>query len=93
MILAPTNRRVIRPYDKPSFEHTQRYGLIRGHWANVNRVGLWIFNERSGRKVLDLSGHNRNGILNGNVSWIGEGLLSDGVDDYVDFGNNTFGRF
>ena len=31
MILAPTNKRIIRPYDKPSFEHTQRYGLIKGH--------------------------------------------------------------
>ena len=69
MILAPTNRRVIRPGDKPSFEHTQRYGLIRGHWANTNRVGLWLFNQGSGGQVFDLSG-------NGNTGTFGTGAAS-----------------
>lgn len=97
MILAPTNRRVIRPYDKPSFEHTQRYGLIKGHWANRNRVGLWLFNEGSSRQVLDLSGYNGVGTLINNTFWAsgksGPALNFPGSDDYVGIGNKSYLNF
>ena len=75
MILAPTNRRIIRPYDKPSFEHTQRYGLIRGHPLGPagGLVGLWLFNEGTGGKIYDLSGNDNNcikGALDVFPTWV-----------------------
>jgi hypothetical protein len=92
MILAPTNKRVIRPYDKPSFEHTQRYGLIRGHWANTNRVGFWPFNEGSGNIVQDLSGYGNTGTASG-THWVRgdkvHALQFDGINDSVNCGSNT----
>ena len=88
MILAPTNRRIIRPYDKPSFEHTQRYGLIRGHL--LGPAGglklLALMNEASGNKVFDLSGNSNTGTLSG-VIWgagnYGSALSFDGANDFV----------
>lgn len=70
MILLPTNKRIIRPCDKPSFEHTQRYGLIKGHWANTNRVGFWLFNEGSGGQVQDLSGNDYVGSISSGYTWV-----------------------
>jgi len=81
MILAPTNRRIIRPYDKPSFEHTQRYGLIRGHPLARGLFGCWLFNEGSGNKVFDLSGNGNTGSFSGDPTWIGNAIDFDGDDE------------
>lgn len=90
MILAPTNRRIIRPHDQPSFGHTQRYGLVKGH--PLGSVGglnsYWPFNEGSGLQALDLNGWEHTGQLYGDISW-GSGmfrnvLVGGGVSCYME---------
>lgn len=87
MILAPTNRRIIRPGDKPSFEHTQRYGLIKGHWANARRVLFLLFNEGSGDQVFDLSGNRSTGTFVADTHFeagsSGPAVIFDGIDDLI----------
>lgn len=89
MILAPTNRRIIRPYDKPSFEHTQRYGLIKGHPLGPagGLVFFLIMNEGSGGKVFDLSDNGNIGTLVADTHFVsgkfGSALDFDGTGDYV----------
>jgi len=59
-------------------------------WANpLSRglVGCWLFNERSGTIVQDLSGNRNHGTLVGDPTWIpgkfGSGIDFDGIGDYV----------
>lgn len=54
--------------------------LQLGHPLANSLVGCWLFNEGSGKTVLDLSG-NRNGTLTG-TTWMGGDLSFDG-GDYV----------
>lgn len=72
MIFTPTNRRIVRPGDKPSFEHTQRHGLIKDH--PLGPAGGLIFfmlaNEAAGRQVLDLSGSKKVGTLDSGAKWV-----------------------
>lgn len=67
MILKP------RPFRKPR----------GGHWATKSLVGLWLFNEGSGKKVYDLSGNGYNGTATGLATRIttifGSGFDFDGV--------------
>lgn len=71
MLLLP-NKKILRPYEKPSFEHTQKYGL---DWQNA-KVSLegcvfyGLMNEGSGNIVQDLSGNGNTGTLVGTASWI-----------------------
>lgn len=97
MILTPTNRRVIRPYDKPSFEHTQRYGLIRDHPLGPagGLVFFLPFNEGSGGQVFDLSGRNNTGTFVNQTFWevaqTGSGVGADGADDFINFSWSKLG--
>ncbi|MBI4159563.1 carbohydrate binding domain-containing protein [Candidatus Wolfebacteria bacterium] len=58
-------------------------------------VGMWTFdgNDMSGNTAIDRSGNGNNGTLtNGpqkTIGKIGQALNFDGVDDYVDAGNNS----
>ena len=57
-------------------------------------VGYWKFNEGSGLTACDLSGKRNHGTLINGPKWslgrehIGNALSFDGVDDYVDCGEN-----
>jgi hypothetical protein len=52
----------------------------------------WHFDEGSGNTAYDTSGNGNNGTLQNGPTWVdgkfGEALSFDGVDDYVDCGNN-----
>lgn len=55
-------------------------------------VGWWKFDEGSGTKAADASGHGLHGTLVGAPAWVegvaGKALELDGADDYVDLGND-----
>lgn len=94
MVLQSTNKRFIRPFDKPSFEHTQRYGLIKGHQLSSRLIGYWPLNEGSGKTVFDLSGNGCTGTFVADTSWIagkfGCALDFDAVGDYVQIAAGGF---
>ena len=65
---------------------------MRHHLAGTERglVGYWPLVERQGRTVFDLAGHSNGRIFGAAWSDIetpNEGLVFDGVDDYVDLGS------
>ncbi|MFV8752915.1 LamG-like jellyroll fold domain-containing protein [Nannocystaceae bacterium ST9] len=49
----------------------------------------WTFEDRNGTQILDVSGNNRHGVLQGGASFlaspVGEAVVLDGVDDFVSF--------
>lgn len=51
-------------------------------------VGCWIFNEATGNKVFDLSGHGNNGTING-ADWCADGLDFNGTTDNINVGTDT----
>ena len=55
-------------------------------------VAWWKFDEAEGSKVVDASGNDRHGTLQGNPQWVtgitGGALAFDGADDYVDCGTD-----
>jgi len=55
-------------------------------------VAEWHFDEGSGNVVKDSSGNGNDGVIYG-ATWVegkyGKALSFDGVDDYVDFGNDA----
>jgi len=55
-------------------------------------VGWWKFDEGSGTKAADASGHGLGGRLVGDPTWVegvvGKALELDGADDYVDLGDD-----
>jgi len=64
-------------------------------YARVNPetcVGAWLFDEDGVDIEEDVSGNANNGTMKGNPKWsegkFGQALDCDGVDDYVDFGDN-----
>ena len=67
--------------------------LNRTHPLAKGLVGCWLFNEATGETAFDLSGHGNNGTLENDVAWggskFGGSLKFDGVDDYVDCGNDS----
>jgi hypothetical protein len=73
-ILIAANTRPVKSYTQPP-------GL----------VGYWNLDQGSGTVAYDSSGYNNNGTIYG-ASWtngkVGLALLFDGIDDYVDCGNN-----
>jgi len=59
--------------------------------AEIDRksiVGVWLFDEGSGKTAKDSSGQGNDGILNNNPKWVsgkfGKALEFDGKDDYVE---------
>ena len=56
--LMPTNKRFIRPYDKPSFEYIQRFGINWRHPLTRNFIGCLVFNGGAGLPI-DLVTTNR----------------------------------
>ena len=62
-----------------------------GYWA----VGIWDFNEiKEGNKVYDSSGNNNHGTIYGatlvkSIPELGNALSFDGVNDYVNAGQDT----
>ena len=56
-------------------------------------VGIWPFDEKEGQVAKDRSGNGNHGKLKNGPQWvesrIGSGLRFDGVDDYVDCGNDA----
>ena len=69
------------------------------HPLSRGLVGYWLFNEGAGSLANDISGHNNHGRLTNmapnaqDSGWggskFGGGLQSDGVDDYVNCGNDS----
>lgn len=69
------------------------------HPLSKGLVGCWLFNEGAGNKAYDISGNKNHGVLENmlpNVqgsrwggSKFGGGVRFDGVDDYVDCGNDS----
>lgn len=47
--------------------------INRKHPLAKGLVGYWVFNERSGNKVFDLSGNGNNGTIHG-ADWVTDGL-------------------
>lgn len=84
-----------RWYTKPSVGAQ----LNRAHPLSKDIIGYWLFNERNGTKVYDISGYNNNGTLNNfglsgaTSNWAGSpmggGLFFDGTNDYVNCGSNS----
>ena len=67
------------------------------HALGAYAVGVWSFNEGSGTTAYDASGYGNNGTLTNGPVWkcvdtpsgSGCALQFDGVNDYVDCGNNA----
>jgi len=61
--------------------------------TNPNLIGWWKLNKGHGTTALDWSGHGRDGVFRRDPQWvagkIGGALEFDGVDDYVDCGNDA----
>ena len=59
-------------------------------------IAYWRFDEGSGTIAKDLSGNNLNGTLINSPTWVsgkyGNALSFDGIDDYVNFGDNQLHR-
>jgi len=86
MLLLPDTR-ILKPYEKPSFEWTQRYGL---DWQNAKvslegLVGYWLMNEGTGNAVADLGGNGNHGVFVNTPLWTADRILfekddNDGID-------------
>jgi outer membrane protein assembly factor BamB len=68
------------------------YCNLTGYTQPPGLVGYWKLDEGSGTTAYDSSGYNNNGIIYG-ASWtsgkVNSALSFDGVDDYVDCGNDS----
>lgn len=72
--------------------------LNRNHPLAQRLVGCWLFNEGSGLRANDLTGNNNTGVLSSfepfssTSGWTGgntgTALMFDGLNNYVDCGNN-----
>lgn len=74
-----------------NLEFSQSVQHVLGAYA----VGMWSFESiESGSQVIDGSGYNNHGTVNGatlvpSLDQLGNALLFDGANDYVDAGNDT----
>jgi len=55
--------------------------------VSADLVGHWPLDEGSGTTAHDSSGNGNHGTLMGDPQWGDQGLMFDGVDDWVDMGN------
>jgi len=53
-----------------------------------NLIGYWKFNEGEGNIAHDSSGYGNHGTIYG-ANWASPALSFDGIDDYVNIGNNS----
>jgi len=68
------------------------YLILTGQsFAQIDRetiVGIWLFDEGSGKAARDFSGKGNSGGLMNNPEWVegkfGKALKFDGKDDYVE---------
>ena len=60
---------LIHPNSKPSFAHTQVWGLNRNHFLRNHVVAFLALNEGGGDMVVDLSGNGNDGILSTGAVW------------------------
>ena len=58
-LIRPLEKRII----KPSFVHTQRFGLNRRHPLVLGLKAAWFLNEQAGEHTYDLSGYRHNGTF------------------------------
>jgi hypothetical protein len=60
--------------------------------ASAELMAHWAFNEQSGAVATDLSGNGHNGMIEGAPNWVpgvaGSALEFDGIDDFVEIGEN-----
>jgi len=65
---------------------------VRYHYNHGGPVAAWDMDEGSGAKINDQSGNHNDGTISG-ATWTsgkyGSALQFDGVDDYVDCGNDN----
>jgi len=65
---------------------------VRAEGDDDGLVAEWHFDEGSGSVLEDSSGNGNDGVIYG-ATWVegkyGKALSFDGVDDYVDFGNDA----
>ena len=77
----------------PATEQSGITYLTKGLPFSDGLVGLWHFDEGSGTTAFDSSGNNNYGTIYGAGcipdQWGGQALSFDGVDDYVDCGNDA----
>jgi len=75
----------------PQLKPTRGICLNRSHPLSRGLVGLWLFNEGSGRRVFDLSGNGNTGTFVGDTAWVagkfGSATSYDGTGDYINAGN------
>ncbi|MFC1658220.1 LamG domain-containing protein [Candidatus Omnitrophota bacterium] len=74
------------------YDYALSGGEIRELAENAAPVGWWQFSENSGVTTYDRSGYGNDGTIDG-ATWVhgryGNSLSFDGVDDYVNCGNDT----
>ncbi|MBU0716099.1 MAG: carbohydrate binding domain-containing protein, partial [Verrucomicrobia bacterium] len=54
-----------------------------------NLVGYWQFDEENPAIANDSSWRGNHGVLYGSPQWIGDAFSFDGIDDYIDCGNDA----
>lgn len=64
-------------YAKP----TRGISLNRTHPLSKGLVGCWVYNENTGIEISDSSRNCENGVMNNEITWAGNGLIFDGIDD------------
>lgn len=60
--------------------------LNMAHPLALGLIGCWLLNENGGLRAMDLSPYGNHGILQGPIRAF-NGMLFDGVDDYVNLGS------
>ena len=79
--------------DKAKLAKSQQFSANINHSLGAYAVGIWDFEDQN-NPTADRSGFGNHGILYGNTHFVandvlgGYALIFDGVDDYVDCGNN-----
>lgn len=84
--LMPTSRRFIRPYEKPSFEHTQKWGVNRNHPFATNLELAVLFNTPIINQIDILTGQQSS--QEGNPTGA---AYSPGIGISIDFDGNGDG--
>ncbi len=70
--------------NKPPFG----FPLNVSHNLSRGLIGLWLMNDRAGLKLLDYTYNKKVGSIN-NATWVPDGLLFNGSNAFVNFGNSN----